>query len=505
MTREAAIARAEAYFDGGGFEADLARRVAVASTSQEETARPQLRRYLADEVAPVLAGLGFACEVVGNPEADGPPFLCAERIEPGASLTLLSYAHGDVVRGLEEGWRRGLSPWSLERRGERLYGRGTADNKGQHSVNLGALAAVVAERGRLGFSMKILFETGEEVGSPGLRSLCAGELRDRLSADLFVASDGPRLAPDRPTIFLGSRGGEPVELVVDLREGAHHSGNWGGALANPATILSAAIATIVDRRGVILVPGLRPALPDSVRRALCRTRGLRRRGRPGGRRGLGRARPDPGRAGLRVEQLRGPGPPCRDAREPGQRDPRQRPRPLPAPLRRRHRRRRHRSRHPAPSRPRGIPRGRGPRAGRRQVRGNPARSRPSVGGLGERVDREDDRKTTRRSPQSRRLSSQRRVRRHSRTADDLGAPFLSRLFAARAGRAPARAGRPGRAGDHGGPVLGPRRARRGRGIGFSRVTRRARIPRSSRRGGYPRWWSGAGGGARFPGSRCARG
>ncbi len=268
MTREAAIARAEAYFDDGGFESDLARRVAIASTSQEDTARPQLRRYLDDEIAPVLTSHGFACAIFDNPEEGGPPFLYAERIEPGAALTVLSYAHGDVVRGLDEGWQDGLAPWSLERRGDRLYGRGTADNKGQHSVNLGALAAIIAERGRLGFSMKLLFETGEEVGSPGLRALCSGDLRDRLSSDLFVASDGPRLAPGRPTIFLGSRGGEPIELVVDLREGAHHSGNWGGALANPATILSAAIATIVDRRGTILVPELRPTLPDSVRRAL---------------------------------------------------------------------------------------------------------------------------------------------------------------------------------------------------------------------------------------------
>ena len=268
MTRDAAIARARAYFDEGGFEADLARRVAIASTSQENAGGPELRRYLADEIAPVLVGLGFAAEIVDNPEEGGPPFLCAERIEAGAGLTLLSYAHGDVVLGLDDGWTGGLRPWSLERRGERFYGRGTADNKGQHSVNLGALAAVLEARGRLGFSMKILFETGEEVGSPGLRALCAGAMRDRLAADLFVASDGPRLAPDRPTIFLGSRGGEPVELVVDLRDGAHHSGNWGGALANPATILSAAIATIVDRRGAILVPELRPALPDSVRKAL---------------------------------------------------------------------------------------------------------------------------------------------------------------------------------------------------------------------------------------------
>ncbi len=268
MTRDATIARARAYFDDGGFEADLARRVAIASTSQEDAGRPELRRYLADEIAPVLAALGFSAEIVDNPEEGGPPFLYAERIEPGAGITLLSYAHGDVVRGLDDGWGEGLSPWSLERRGQRLYGRGTADNKGQHSINLGALAAVLAERGRLGFSTKLLFETGEEVGSPGLRALCAGELRGRLSADLFVASDGPRLAPDRPTIFLGSRGGEPVDLVVDLREGAHHSGNWGGALANPATILSAALATIVDKRGTILVPELRPVLPDAVRRAL---------------------------------------------------------------------------------------------------------------------------------------------------------------------------------------------------------------------------------------------
>ena len=267
MTRQAAIARAEAYFDDGGFETDLARRVAIASTSQEGP-RPELRRYLTVEIAPALEALGFATEILDNPEEGGPPFLFAERSEPGAALTLLTYAHGDVVRGLDEGWAEGLAPWSLARRGERLYGRGAADNKGQHGVNLGALAAAIAERGGLGFSMKILFEMGEEVGSPGLRALCRGAFGARLAADLFIASDGPRLAPDRPTIFLGSRGAEAIELAVDLRDGAHHSGNWGGALANPATVLSAAISSIVDARGAILVPELRPALPGSVRRAL---------------------------------------------------------------------------------------------------------------------------------------------------------------------------------------------------------------------------------------------
>src|SRR5260221_634338 len=82
-----------------------------------------------------------------NPPGAG-PLLIAERIEDAVALTVLGYGHGDVIRGLEAQWRAGLSPWTLTREGERLYGRGTADNKGQHSVNLGALAAVLKARGR---------------------------------------------------------------------------------------------------------------------------------------------------------------------------------------------------------------------------------------------------------------------------------------------------------------------------------------------------------------------
>src|SRR5262249_57363674 len=105
-----------------------------------------------------------------------------------------------------------------------------------------ALAAVIAERGRLGFNAKILIEMGEEVGSAGLREFCAEHKHKLLQADLLIASDGPRIAPDRPTIFLGARGGDPIDLVVDLREGAHHSGNWGGLPANPGILLAQALA-----------------------------------------------------------------------------------------------------------------------------------------------------------------------------------------------------------------------------------------------------------------------
>jgi len=70
-------------------------------------------------------------------------------------------------------------------------------------------------------------------------------------------------------VFLGSRGAVGFTLSLDLREGTYHSGNWGGLLRNPATVLANAIASLVDGRGAIRVPGLRaPAMPDSVRRAL---------------------------------------------------------------------------------------------------------------------------------------------------------------------------------------------------------------------------------------------
>src|SRR3546814_8310135 len=97
------------------------------------------------------------------------PFLFAERREAGAKKTLFSYGHGDVIRGQDAQWRSGISPWALVQEGEKLFGRGTADNKGQHTVNIAALAAVLKARGgKLGFNVVLLIETGEEVGSPGL-------------------------------------------------------------------------------------------------------------------------------------------------------------------------------------------------------------------------------------------------------------------------------------------------------------------------------------------------
>jgi len=266
--RSVAIEVAQRWFDAGRLFEEVARRVAWPTESQDPERHAQLSGYLTVELVPVLARLGFCSRLIDNPVPGGPPFLFAERFEPGATTTIFSYGHGDVVWGDAASWDQGRSPWELESEEGRWYGRGSADNKGQHSINLAALEQVLALRGHLGVNVKILFEMGEETGSPGLAQLCRTH-RDEFAADVFIASDGPRLRADRPTLFLGARGTYDFRLEVNLRERGHHSGNWGGLLANPGTILAHAIASLIDPRGSILVPGLRPPeIAPSVRQAL---------------------------------------------------------------------------------------------------------------------------------------------------------------------------------------------------------------------------------------------
>ena len=267
MSRNAAIVRAADYFDTGGFKADLARRVAIPTESQNAERAGELAHYIDSEMKPALETLGFRCRVMQQPSWRG-PFLLGERLEGDGLPTIFSYGHGDVIRGLETGWNQGLSPWRLVETDGRYYGRGVADNKGQHSINLAALAAVLATRGRLGFNIKWLIEMGEEMGSPRLRELCA-EHRDSLAADVLIASDGPRLSAERPTIFLGTRGGYPIDLWIDARDGGHHSGNWGGLLSSPSIELVHALSSIVGPTGQVRIPEWVPnGIPVSVRRAL---------------------------------------------------------------------------------------------------------------------------------------------------------------------------------------------------------------------------------------------
>ena len=142
--RTAAIAAAASWFDSGAMLAELKRRVAFRTESQDPARAAVLASYLNEEIGPSVARCGFEWTIWPNPVPGAPPLLFAERREDDALPTVLIYGHGDVVAGYDEQWTGGRSPWDLSVADGRWYGRGTADNKGQHTINLAALAQILA-------------------------------------------------------------------------------------------------------------------------------------------------------------------------------------------------------------------------------------------------------------------------------------------------------------------------------------------------------------------------
>ena len=249
--KEKAVQHATQYFDKGYFKKDLAELISVKTESQNNECN--LENYYDQNIIPMLVKMGFKCKVMENPLSKANIILFAERIENADFSTILTYGHGDVVLGQDSCWDNGLFPYKLIEKDNRYYGRGTADNKGQHLINIKALNSLLSVQKKLGFNFKILFEMGEEIGSPGLKAFCQ-QNKELLKADVFIASDGPRISQKIPTIFTGSRGGINFDLSVNLRDNAHHSGNFGGILKDPSIILSHAIASITDARGQINIP-----------------------------------------------------------------------------------------------------------------------------------------------------------------------------------------------------------------------------------------------------------
>jgi acetylornithine deacetylase/succinyl-diaminopimelate desuccinylase-like protein len=256
-TLEQALKRSNNFFIDGIFIEKLRSLVKIVTDSKNARCIEDLVYYYTEGLSNILAELGIQTDIIDNPIKNGPPFLIGSRIESPELKTILMYGHGDTVPLQEGEWHEGISPSELKIIDNKIYGRGVADNKGQHLINLLALHSVLKTRKKLGFNLKIIFEMGEEIGSPGLFELCQ-EYKGYFKSDVLIASDGPRVAVDVPTVFLGSRGALNFELEVIYRVGAHHSGNWGGVLKDPGIRLSHALSTITDNNGKILIDNWKP-------------------------------------------------------------------------------------------------------------------------------------------------------------------------------------------------------------------------------------------------------
>jgi len=171
---------------------------------------------------------------------------------PGAP-TILFYGHYDVqpVDPLEL-WES--PPFEATIRDGEIYARGSADDKGQVFMHFKAIEAHLKQNGKLPVNMKIILEGEEEVGSVNLDNFIRDHKSD-LGADVVVISDSPMFARGVPSICYGLRG--LVYFQIDLRGSSTdlHSGSFGGAVANPAFVLSQMLAQMKDRGGHIKIPG----------------------------------------------------------------------------------------------------------------------------------------------------------------------------------------------------------------------------------------------------------
>ncbi|HEX4925490.1 MAG TPA: M20/M25/M40 family metallo-hydrolase [Bdellovibrionales bacterium] len=186
----------------------------------------------------------------GNPR----PYVYGEWLKAPGAPTLLLYAHHDVQPpGREERWQ--TPPFEPTLKGDRLFGRGAADDKAGVIIHTATIQSWLRATGRLPVNVKLLIEGEEEIGSPGLEGFLA-EHKQKLQADILLLTDTENYSVDRPGLTVALRGIVAMNVEVKALKQSVHSGMWGGPLPDPAMALSKMLATLVDENGQIAVHGL---------------------------------------------------------------------------------------------------------------------------------------------------------------------------------------------------------------------------------------------------------
>ncbi len=217
------------------------------------SAKPEHRedcRNCANWLAKYVEKIGFKSEIL---ETTGNPAVYGEYLTSPDKPTILFYGHYDVqpVEPLEE-WTV-TEPFKPVLKGDRLYGRGAQDNKGQTMFALSALQTLI-ERDLLKCNVKLLLEGDEEIGSGGLNDSLE-KWKDRLKADVLMLCDTGAIAPGVPTITMGIRGIFYLTLHIEGLKHDLHSGQHGGMVPNPAMELVKLLATLHDENGRVAVEG----------------------------------------------------------------------------------------------------------------------------------------------------------------------------------------------------------------------------------------------------------
>ena len=227
---------------------DLEALVRIPSVSLLPEHAADVRRS-ATAVADLFAGEGFEVRLVAI--GDAAPAVLARKPAPAGRPTVLLYAHHDVQpAGDEADWDS--PPFTPTERGERLYGRGAADDKAGIAAHL---AAVRAHGDRLPVGVTIFVEGEEESGSETLAQLLE-QHHDDLLADVIVIADSSNWAIGAPALTTSLRGVFDFYVEVRTLDHALHSGMWGGVVPDALMALTRLLTTLHDERGNVAVAGL---------------------------------------------------------------------------------------------------------------------------------------------------------------------------------------------------------------------------------------------------------
>jgi acetylornithine deacetylase/succinyl-diaminopimelate desuccinylase-like protein len=231
------------------FLSELKDLLRIPSVSTQPENKGDCRRA-AEALAAEFKRIGMNARLI---ETGYNPLVYAEWLQAAGKPTVLCYGHYDVQPPdpLDE-WT--TPPFEPAERDGNLYGRGTADDKGQVWVQVKALESLLAATGKLPLNVRVILEGDEEVGGEGIEKFVTTEPPE-LKADFALISDTEMFAPGLPTLCVGLRGMIYTEIEVHGAMIDLHSGSYGGAAPNPFMALAEILTGLKDKNGHILIPG----------------------------------------------------------------------------------------------------------------------------------------------------------------------------------------------------------------------------------------------------------